>query len=78
MPNDRAEAGEALPPPREEIHLPGPSYAPVAVAAGITIALVGVIFSFVFTAIGVLIFLVPAVRWIRDVREEMSELPPER
>ncbi len=77
MAEHRSSGEEATPPPPEQVHLPGPSYAPVAAAAGITIALIGVIFSFVFTAIGIVIFLVPAVRWIRDVREEMAELPRE-
>ncbi len=78
MMQGRPEGDQALSPSSEEIHLPGPSYAPVVTAAGVTIALVGVIFSFVFTAIGVLIFLVPVIRWIRDVREEWSALPPEQ
>jgi hypothetical protein len=65
----------ALPPPTEEIHLPDPSYLPVIVAFGITIMVVGVIKSWVVVAIGAIIFLVALVRWIRQTRDEMSDLP---
>ena len=67
----------ALPPPSEEVHLPEPSYLPVMVALGITLAVVGVVLSWFITAIGVAIALVSIVRWIRQTREEMSELPLE-
>jgi hypothetical protein len=65
----------ALPPPTEEIHLPDPSYLPVVLAFGVTIMVVGVIKSWVVVAIGAIIFLVALIRWIRQTREEMSELP---
>jgi hypothetical protein len=65
----------ALPPPTEEIHLPEPSYLPAVLALGLTIAIVGVIKSWVIVAIGAIIFLVALIRWIRQTREEMSELP---
>jgi hypothetical protein len=74
-------AGEAeqpegsLPQATEEIHLPEPSYLPAVLALGITIAVVGVIKSVVVVAIGLIIFLVALVRWIRQTRAEMSELP---
>ena len=69
--------GEALPPPSEEIHLPEPSYLPALVALGITLALVGVILTWVLTGIGAVIAIVAVVRWIRQTREEMAELPLE-
>ena len=65
----------ALPPPTEEIHLPDPYYLPVTLAFGLTIAIVGVVFSWVIVVIGAIIFLVSLVRWIRLTRAEMSELP---
>jgi hypothetical protein len=65
----------ALPPPTEEIHLPDPSYLPVVLAFGVTIMVVGVIKSWVVVAIGAIIFLVALIRWIRQTREEMSDLP---
>jgi hypothetical protein len=67
----------ALPAPTEEIHLPGPSYLPVAMAFGIMLMVTGVVISIVFVAIGAIIFLITLVKWIRQTREEMRELPLE-
>jgi Cytochrome c oxidase subunit IV len=61
--------------PGELVHLPGPSYLPVATAFGLTIAIVGVVLSWIIVAIGVVIALVAIVRWIGETREEISELP---
>ncbi|TMK64114.1 MAG: hypothetical protein E6G53_09435 [Actinobacteria bacterium] len=47
------------------------------VALGITLAVVGVVLSWFISGIGVAIALVSIVRWIRQTREEMSELPLE-
>jgi hypothetical protein len=69
--------GGALPPPSEEVHLPEPSYLPALVALGLTIALVGVLLTWVLTGIGAVIAIVAIVRWIRQTREEMAELPLE-
>jgi Cytochrome c oxidase subunit IV len=65
----------ALPPATEEIHLPDPSYLPVVLAFGLSIAIIGVVFTWVMVAIGALIFLIALVRWIGQTRREMSELP---
>ena len=67
----------AVPPPGEQIHLPDPSYLPVIVAAGTTIAVVGVVINFALAAIGLLITVVATVRWVRQTRAEMAELPLE-
>ncbi|MEA2474203.1 MAG: hypothetical protein QOE06_2118 [Thermoleophilaceae bacterium] len=67
----------ALPPPVEEVHLPEPSYLPVLLALGITIAVIGVVLTWIIVAIGVLIAVVSLARWIRLTREEMAELPLE-
>ena len=63
--------------PGETIHLPGPSYLPVATAFGLTIAVVGVVLSWVIVAIGLVIAVIAIVRWIGETREEISELPLE-
>jgi hypothetical protein len=63
--------------PGELVHLPGPTYLPVATAFGLTIAIVGVVLSWIIVAIGVLIALVAIVRWIGETRSEISELPLE-
>lgn len=75
----RGTRGDATPPPRpsEEIHLPGPSYLPVFVALGATLALVGVVISIPMLVVGVIVFLVPTVLWIREAREEFRALPIE-
>ena len=67
----------ALPPPSEEIHLPEPSYLPPLMAFGITLILVGIVLSPFVVAVGAIFFVVTLVRWIRQTREEMAELPLE-
>jgi uncharacterized membrane protein YidH (DUF202 family) len=76
MADERIETGgPEAPPAGEAIHLPGPSYLPAATAAGIAIAVVGVVIWWVLVVIGVVIAVVAIWRWIREAREEMAELP---
>ena len=63
--------------PIEQVHLPGPSYLPAWTAFGITIALVGVILNWVIVGIGAVIAIVAILRWIRETREDISQLPLE-
>ena len=65
------------PPVGEEIHLPGNSLIPVLTAVGITVALVGVTTTWLFTIAGGILTVVCIVRWIRDTRRDVSELPLE-
>ena len=75
---DEVEQPEgALPPPTEEIHLPDPSYLPPVMALGITLIVVGVVLNPWIVGFGALLFLVTLVRWVRQTREEMAELPLE-
>ena len=69
--------GQALPAPSEEIHLPDPAYTPVVLAFGVTVIVIGVVLSWVMVAIGAIIAVVALTRWIRQMREEMAELPLE-
>ena len=71
MPDDRRD-GQI-----EEIHLPRPSLIPMFTGAGITIGLVGLIFSWPFVAAGALITFISLIFWIRDVRNDIAELPAE-
>jgi hypothetical protein len=64
-------------PAGEAVHLPGPSYLPVITAFGVSIAVVGVVIAWFLVVIGLVIALVAVVRWIRETREEMAELPLE-
>jgi type IV secretory pathway TrbD component len=69
--------GPEAPPSGEAIHLPGPTYLPIITAVGITIAVVGVVQSWIIVAIGVVITLIAVWRWIRETREDIAELPLE-
>jgi len=63
------------PPVGEEIHLPGPSILPLLTAVGITLALVGITTFIEFTVVGVILTLYCVIRWIRETRDEVDELP---
>lgn len=74
---DGPNGGGSLPQPTEEVHLPEPSYLPVVLAFGITLTLAGVVLSPFLVVLGAILSLVAIVRWIRQTREEMAELPLE-
>jgi bacteriorhodopsin len=63
------------PPAGEEIHLPGPTILPFVMAIGITLTVIGTTITWLFSAIGIVIFLVTLLMWIRDTRRDISELP---
>jgi hypothetical protein len=63
------------PPVGEEIHLPSPSIVPLLTAVGITLTLVGITTFPELTVVGVILTVVCVVRWIRDSRREIDELP---
>jgi hypothetical protein len=63
--------------PGEAIHLPGPSYQPVALAFGVALTVTGVVLFPVVAVIGGVITLITLFLWIRDTRREISELPLE-
>jgi hypothetical protein len=66
-----------VPPAGEEIHLPGGSLQPIAVTAGITLALLGLTTFTILVWVGLLVILWAVVLWIRDARREMADLPLE-
>jgi hypothetical protein len=66
-----------VPPPGEEIHLPGPSLQPLLVTVGVTMALIGVTFSLTMVIAGTILTVVTIARWIADVRRDIEELPLE-
>jgi hypothetical protein len=74
---ERIDSTKAVPPPGEAIHLPGPSYLPVIVAAGTTIAIVGVVLNWLIFAAGLLITLYAIARWVADTRRDIADLPLE-
>jgi hypothetical protein len=71
------EAEHDTPPVGEEIHLPGPTILPIVCAAGITLMVIGTTINWLFSIIGLVIFVVATAMWIRDTRRDISELPEE-
>jgi hypothetical protein len=69
-----SETGSA-PPVSEEIHMPAPSILPLINAAGLALAIVSLTISWIFVAFGLLVFLITTVRWIRDTRRDIADLP---
>jgi hypothetical protein len=63
------------PPAGEEIHLPGPSVVPILTAVGITLTLVGITTFIELTVAGAILTAGCAVRWIKDTRRDIDELP---
>ena len=63
------------PPVGEEIHLPGPSILPLLTALGITLMLVGLTTFIELTVIGAILTLGCIVRWIKDTRHDIDQLP---
>ncbi len=68
---------QQVPPVGEEIHLPGPSLIPLLCAVGITLAVIGTTINWLITIVGVIILVLTTIRWIRDTRRDVSELPEE-
>jgi hypothetical protein len=65
------------PPAGEEIHLPGPSLIPFVSAISITLIVIGTTITWILSAIGVVLFLITTIRWIRDTRRAVAALPEE-
>ncbi len=75
--SERQSSPEVGPPVGEEIHLPGPSLIPLLSATSITLMVVGTTITLILSAVGLILFLVTTVRWIRDTRRDIDELPEE-
>jgi hypothetical protein len=63
------------PPPGEEIHLPGSSTLPILTAVGITLTIVGVTTFIELTIAGAILTIYCVVRWARETRKDIDELP---
>jgi len=71
-----AEGAEAdAPPVGEELHLPGASLVPILNALGLALILVGLAVGIVVSIAGAVLFVVTLVRWVRDTRRDIDELP---
>jgi hypothetical protein len=73
--SEQQDEHEIVPPAGERVHLPGPSYLPAVLALGASIAIIGVVISPVLLVIGGVVFLIALLRWVREARAEMAELP---
>lgn len=65
----------AAPPAGEEIHMPASSALPLINAAALALAIVAITISWWVVGVAMLIFLGTALRWVRDVRRDIAELP---
>jgi chromate transport protein ChrA len=72
-----SEHGDPAPPEGEQIHLPGPTILPFAMAIGITLIIVGTTITWYLSILGGIIFIWTLIRWVRDTRRDVSELPDE-
>jgi hypothetical protein len=71
------ELEQDVPPVGEEIHLPGPSIIPLVVAVGITLTVIGTTIDWIWSVLGLIIFIVAVGIWIRDTRRDIEALPEE-
>lgn len=72
-----SDVDRQAPPAGEEIHLPGPSLLPLMSAIGITLIVIGTTLTWLMSIVGLVIFLVTTVIWIRDTRRDIEQLPDE-
>jgi hypothetical protein len=70
-----SEVEQDTPPVGEEIHLPGPTLKPLMCAIGITLMVIGTTLSWFISIIGLIVFLVTTVLWVRDTRRDIAQLP---
>jgi hypothetical protein len=63
------------PPVGEEVHMPAPSALPLINAAALAIAIVALTISWWVVAGAMIVFVATAVRWVRDVKRDITELP---
>jgi hypothetical protein len=72
-----SDGGETeIPPAGEQIHVSAPSWLPVLLAVGLTLALIGVTLSLVVTVVGLVLAIPLIVIWIRSARRDIEDLPP--
>jgi hypothetical protein len=64
-----------VPPVGEEIHLPGPTILPVLTAVGLTLLLIGFTTFIELSFVGGVLTIWCIVRWMKDTRREIDELP---
>jgi hypothetical protein len=73
--SDEPRYDPGVPPPGEEIHMPRPSILPLINAAGLALAIVSLTLVWYLVAVGLIVFVVTAIKWIADVRRDIDDLP---
>jgi hypothetical protein len=74
--SDSLEHGD-VPAVGEEVHMPAPSALPLINAAALAITIVSITLSWWLVAGAGIVFIATTIRWIRDVRRDINELPLE-
>jgi hypothetical protein len=64
-----------VPPVGEEVHMPAPSVLPLVNAAALALAIVSITISWWIVGAAMIVFVGTTIRWIADVRRDISELP---
>ncbi len=67
----------AAPPPGEQVHMPEHSVLPVINAAALALAIVSITLSWWVVGAAMIVFIATTIRWIADVRRDISNLPLE-
>ena len=70
-----ADESAPVPPAGEEIHPPGPTILPLVTAIAITLIVIGTTLGWYLSAVGLIVLVVAVVRWIRETRRDVAELP---
>jgi Flp pilus assembly protein TadB len=65
----------AAPPAGEQVHMPEPSVLPVINAAALALAIVSITLSWWVVGAAMIVFIATTIRWIADVRRDISNLP---
>jgi hypothetical protein len=61
----------------EEVHMPAPSALPLINAAALAIAILSITISWWVVGAALIIFVATTIRWVRDVKRDIAELPLE-
>jgi hypothetical protein len=74
-PEDIRDLG--APPVGEEVHMPAPSALPLINAAALAIAIISLTISWWVVGAALIVFIATTIRWVRDVKRDIAELPLE-
>jgi Flp pilus assembly protein TadB len=66
---------KAAAPAGEQIHMPPPSVLPLINAAALAVVIVSLTISWWVVGAALVVFVATSMRWIRDVRRDIAELP---